>query len=497
MRQTHFMLAPLLFLAFFAALTVSAETPITYDHLIARINDELHRGKFAEAAADADDAVKRDPERFEAYALSGVALLSMNDLDDAQRAIEIAIKRAPVSRRAAVSELAGLVSRQRQFAKLEYDGNAASESGEHAKAADCFYEAWKLFPERPDAGMPAAASLGATGDYARCREVLRSLATSADAATAATAKAMLVKLEPVTAEKYQTLMKSGLSAMKSNLTDVAASAFQQAVSLYPEKSNSRLQLARALMRTNDQSKALEQITEACRLGYPQWETLVSTDDFKPLFTNSQFVGLMSNTFGREASELVRAMAATSVRSRVAALEQLHRDFPDDERILPFLDASRQLQENGRPQADQATSIARQLERAGKLDDAEKSYKRAAALEPDNAQRFLELGHFYERTSRWEDLVQSYRDGLRISPDDPTMRSGMGNGLIRLKKYNEAAEQFREAVKLDPTAANHDSLGRALFMAGSREQGLAEFKEAVRIEPSNSTYQSHLQQAQGQ
>src|SRR5947209_5002094 len=89
---------------------------------------ELDDGHAAAAAGLADEAVRMDPDRFEAYAVSGAALSAQSKFREAAAALRLAVDRAPAAKRASLDTLL-------QEAKSSADAEAAESFATARKKA--------------------------------------------------------------------------------------------------------------------------------------------------------------------------------------------------------------------------------------------------------------------------------------------------------------------------------------------------------------------------
>lgn len=133
----------------------------------------------------------------------------------------------------------------------------------------------------------------------------------------------------------------------------------------------------------------------------------------------------------------------------------------------------------------------------KYNEAIRCYDRALEIEPEFAlalnSRGLALQRRGERCAvapgdRERDLAaaeRSYREAIRISPDDPSLRINYGVFLGRQRRHGEATEQYRAAIEADPRSVNgHFNLGESLTLqaaahveTGNQPAAEREFREA--------------------
>jgi len=125
---------PVLVLAVAAMMATSsaAQSALNYGAFIQKGKAELQAANYGQALATGEQAIKLDPNRWEAYALAGGALMSLKRYEEAADDFNEALKRAPQDKQPALSNL-------RRQALLEAAGvtqpSAATPAHSQAPAA--------------------------------------------------------------------------------------------------------------------------------------------------------------------------------------------------------------------------------------------------------------------------------------------------------------------------------------------------------------------------
>ena len=128
-----------------------------------------------------------------------------------------------------------------------------------------------------------------------------------------------------------------------------------------------------------------------------------------------------------------------------------------------------------------TALAQQ--QAGRYDEAERSFYRALALEPDSAQIHLQLGNLLRLAGRHEAALQCCLEAVRLAPDFAPGHNNLGNAYRDLGRQEEAIAEFRRALALDDRLAEaHFNLGTALLAAGNTDQTMECYRSALRLRP---------------
>jgi tetratricopeptide (TPR) repeat protein len=128
----------------------------------------------------------------------------------------------------------------------------------------------------------------------------------------------------------------------------------------------------------------------------------------------------------------------------------------------------------------------------KYAEAEKEYREAVRLEPNNAVYHEDLGIALNRQEKYEEAVAQDREAVRLDPSKALYHTNLGRDLVNLKKYAEAEAEAREAVRLKPDSDDyHDDLSIALYYQNQYTEAVVESREAIRLNPNNAPYYVNL------
>ena len=103
------------------------------------------------------------------------------------------------------------------------------------------------------------------------------------------------------------------------------------------------------------------------------------------------------------------------------------------------------------------------------------------------------GIAHERLKEWDIAEKSFRKALELSPDEPNVLNYLGYSMIE-KKINlaEAMEMVKKAVELKPNDGYIiDSLGWAYYQLGDYEQAVVHIERAVELLPADPIIAEHL------
>jgi Flp pilus assembly protein TadD len=133
----------------------------------------------------------------------------------------------------------------------------------------------------------------------------------------------------------------------------------------------------------------------------------------------------------------------------------------------------------------------------KYGDAVSSYdnalKFASADRPENWAIHYSRGIAHERAKNWDAAEKDFKKALELRPDDPNVLNYLGYSYLdRGVKLNEARKLIEDAYKQRPNDGYIiDSFGWALYMNGEYELAVQSLEKAVEASPSDGTINEHL------
>jgi tetratricopeptide (TPR) repeat protein len=192
-----------------------------------------------------------------------------------------------------------------------------------------------------------------------------------------------------------------------------------------------------------------------------------------------------NTIGRDdpafhLAELGRAEALRSSGKTEAAIEVLtqlartHPDLPDVQRALGDL-----------------------LRAEERYDEAAAAYDAAiAALPAENPSHWVLYyvrGISHERGKRWEQAERDFRKALELTPDQPQVLNYLGYSYLEMHtNLDEALGMIERAVEQRPDDGYIvDSLAWALYRLGRHEEAVAPMERAASLMPVDPIVNDHL------
>ena len=124
-----------------------------------------------------------------------------------------------------------------------------------------------------------------------------------------------------------------------------------------------------------------------------------------------------------------------------------------------------------------------LQKLGRLDEAETSYKQAIALKPDSAEAYCNLGNTLQELGRLDEAETSYKQAIALKPDSAEAYCNLGNTLQELGRLDEAETSYKQAIALKPDSAEaHSNLGNTLKELGRLEEAETSYNRAIALKP---------------
>ena len=155
-----------------------------------------------------------------------------------------------------------------------------------------------------------------------------------------------------------------------------------------------------------------------------------------------------------------------------------------------------------------------------FDSAEKAYRLAWKLDPDDPRPWVGMGNLYFDQKRFEEAAKSYHEAIKlrdkskrtttlgmfssaikgpINSASPAQiaewHSYLAAAMLQQKDFQGAELELRHAVVIDPkNSARRAQLAFALFAQNRFSESVAFYESAVRLDPDNETYKGFLKQS---
>lgn len=144
-----------------------------------------------------------------------------------------------------------------------------------------------------------------------------------------------------------------------------------------------------------------------------------------------------------------------------------------------------------------TALGDTLRREKRFAEAAKAYDKAIELlgepKPDDWAVWYSRAIAQERSGDWAQAEKGFREALKLSPDQPSVLNYLGYSYVdRGENLDEALAMIRKAAQERPDAGFIiDSLAWALFKLGHYQEAAKEMERAVELEPRDPLLNDHL------
>lgn len=133
----------------------------------------------------------------------------------------------------------------------------------------------------------------------------------------------------------------------------------------------------------------------------------------------------------------------------------------------------------------ALEAAIAIHRAGRIDEAEPTYRRILAEQPDNAEALHMLGVVHLQKQLLNDALSLFKEAISRNGDDARYHNNLGNALMGLGRREEAISAFRQALAVDPNfLIARCNCGFALFEAQRFSEAAHEYAAVLDEDPGN-------------
>jgi TolB-like protein/tetratricopeptide (TPR) repeat protein len=119
--------------------------------------------------------------------------------------------------------------------------------------------------------------------------------------------------------------------------------------------------------------------------------------------------------------------------------------------------------------------------------AEKEFKRALELNPNNADTHHWYSHFLMGQGRIEESLTQSKRALELSPFDILFNIHLGWHYLYARQYDQALEQIEKTIEMDKNfAQTYPWLGLIFEQQGKYSEAIAAFQNAIRLFPGGSS-----------
>ena len=124
--------------------------------------------------------------------------------------------------------------------------------------------------------------------------------------------------------------------------------------------------------------------------------------------------------------------------------------------------------------------------------AEKEFKRAIELSPNNSDVHTYFSWFLAPMERYDQAIAESKLAQRADPQSGFAAFSVGAAFVFARQWDPAIEQLHRAIEIDPNFwFSHCFLGRAYEQKGKLPEAVVEFQRAVELEKDNAETWSGL------
>ena len=114
--------------------------------------------------------------------------------------------------------------------------------------------------------------------------------------------------------------------------------------------------------------------------------------------------------------------------------------------------------------------------------AEKEFRRAKELDPNNPQIYHFYGHYLQCVGRMEEGINETKRGLELDPTSLVINAELGWAYYSARQYDRAIEQDRKTLELDPNFIYTSwVIAQSYAQTGRYQESIAELKRARTID----------------
>jgi len=111
-------------------------------------------------------------------------------------------------------------------------------------------------------------------------------------------------------------------------------------------------------------------------------------------------------------------------------------------------------------------------------------EKALQFDPLLPEAHAVLGMYNHRRSAWSEAEKSFRRALEIDPDNVLARRWYGMALAEAGRSEDGVREVRRSLELDPLSPDaHSTLAEALLGAGRHDEAIASCQKALELDPN--------------
>ena len=128
--------------------------------------------------------------------------------------------------------------------------------------------------------------------------------------------------------------------------------------------------------------------------------------------------------------------------------------------------------------------------AGKTSESHAAYKKAAEIDPEDADRYyFQLANLFQNTGHNDEALSLLNDCISVNQGNSLYYCALGDILIALGKTDEALTAYKTAIQYDHAGAGgyYNRLGQTLMRAKHFSRAIDAFKAAIEFDAAKPYY----------
>ncbi len=131
-------------------------------------------------------------------------------------------------------------------------------------------------------------------------------------------------------------------------------------------------------------------------------------------------------------------------------------------------------------ADAYRELANAYVAAGKLSDAETTYRRAIQYRPDFWLGYFDLATFYNAQARYDEAERALKKASTLTPDNYLIHRNLGGVQMARGEWTEAEHSFQKALSLRPIGSVYSNLGTLYIFLGRYADAIPVLEQAIAL-----------------
>jgi protein O-GlcNAc transferase len=121
---------------------------------------------------------------------------------------------------------------------------------------------------------------------------------------------------------------------------------------------------------------------------------------------------------------------------------------------------------------------------GRLAEAEKGFRKAIALNPNDANSYNNFGIALKNQGKVDEAILAYQRTLELNPTHSAVYYNLGLALEFQSKQAKAILAYQRAIEINPTLAEaHSNIGNILANQGKQDEAILAYQRAIEINPT--------------